>query len=347
MSQGAVPTGPAAYIDGRPVAELRLDADDAGRVFEHGRGPDRCDAMGAREASVVLHDGIYHLFYDGAEPDVGWLACLATSSDLQDWQRHGSVFSYGEAGKRDSHTATSPWFIRHDGLWHAYYVGCTRTTDPPDCVPDVPYYTLKAEAEDLKGPWRKRYDVDVVSTEPNTYHSDTASPGYLFWFQGKLWTFFTCAENVKRPDGRVIHTRSLGMAHAPHPDGPWTVLDESVLPQEEQIENSSLYHEASNGWWFLFTNHVGIDETWDEWTDAIWVYWSKDPTRWDPGNKAVVLDGRNCTWSQQCMGMPSVIKVGERLAIFYDAPGGNRTDHMDRDIGLAWLDLPLSPPGRD
>ena len=178
-------------------------------------------------------------------------------------------------------------------------------------------------------------DVEVVSTEPDTYRSDTANPGYLFWYEEKLWTFFTCAQNLTRPDGRVIHTRSLGMAHAPHPDGPWTVLDAPVLPQEEQIENSSLYHEESNGWWFLFTNHVGIDGNWDEWTDAIWVYCSRDPTSWDPGNKAVVLDGRNCTWSKQCIGMPSVIPVGDRLAILYDAPGGERTDHMNRDIGLA------------
>ena len=108
MSRGTVPTGPTEYVDGRPVAELRLDAEDAGRVIEHGQGPDRCAAMGAREASVVLYDGIYHLFYDGAEPGVGWLACLATSSDLENWQRHGSIFTYGEAGQRDSHTATSP-----------------------------------------------------------------------------------------------------------------------------------------------------------------------------------------------------------------------------------------------
>jgi hypothetical protein len=42
--------------------------------------------------------------------------------------------------------------------------------------------------------------------------------------------------------------------------------------------------------------------------------------------------------------MPSVIKVGERLAVFYDAPGGDSKSHMKRDIGLAWLDLPLIPP---
>lgn len=43
-------------------------------------------------------------------------------------------------------------------------------------------------------------------------------------------------------------------------------------------------------------------------------------------------------------GMPSVIKMGQRLAVFYDAPGGNSISHMKRDIGLAWLDLPLTIP---
>jgi hypothetical protein len=67
----------------------------------------------------------------------------------------------------------------------------------------------------------------------------------------------------------------------------------------------------------------------------------------DPENKAVVLDGRNCKWSKKCIGLPSVVPCGNRLAIFYDAPGGDSTSHMNRDVGLAWLDLPLSPPSND
>ena len=50
---------------------------------------------------------------------------------------------------------------------------------------------------------------------------------------------------------------------------------------------------------------------------------------------------RSC---RACIGMPSVIRVKDRLAVFYDAPGGNSVDHMRRDIGLAWLKLPLIPP---
>jgi hypothetical protein len=93
---------------------------------------------------------------------------------------------------------------------------------------------------------------------------------------------------------------------------------------------------CGNQTWFLFTNHIGIDH--GEYTDAIWVYWSEDPNRWDPKNKAVVLDGRNCAWSNKCIGLPSVVGVGNKLALFYDAPGGDSTSHMKRNIGLAWLD---------
>jgi len=47
--------------------------------------------------------------------------------------------------------------------------------------------------------------------------------------------------------------------------------------------------------------------------------------------------------------LPSVIKVGSKLAILYDGnnaaeiPSGDKS-HMRRDIGLAWLELPLKPP---
>ncbi len=57
----------------------------------------------------------------------------------------------------------------------------------------------------------------------------------------------------------------------------------------------------------------------------------------------MVLDGKNCSWSRRCIGLPSVVKIGLRLAVFYDAPGGDSKSHMKRAIGLAWLDLPLVP----
>jgi hypothetical protein len=48
----------------------------------------------------------------------------------------------------------------------------------------------------------------------------------------------------------------------------------------------------------------------------------------------------------KCIGMPSVAIVGKRLTIFQDAPGCDRDNHMKRGTGLAWPDLPVSPPGQ-
>jgi hypothetical protein len=41
------------------------------------------------------------------------------------------------------------------------------------------------------------------------------------------------------------------------------------------------------------------------------------------------------------------LPIDGKLAVLYDAPGGESTSHMKRDIGLAWLDLPLNPPEED
>jgi len=154
------------------------------------------------------------------------------------------------------------------------------------------------------------------------------------------------------PDGRPAATLRMDAKDQgvilKHGDGPgkcdYLGAREALIFEENGIYHlfSSLYFEPSNKTWFVFTNHIGLDR--EEYTDAVWVYWSKDLNKWDPANKAVVLDGKNCTWSKKCIGMPSVIKVGNRLAMFYDAPGGTSTSHMKRDLGLAWLELPLSPP---
>ena len=68
------------------------------------------------------------------------------------------------------------------------------------------------------------------------------------------------------------------------------------------------------------------------------------PVPWDAAHKDVVLDSTNCSWAKGAIGMPSVIAVKGKLALLYDAAGGRSTSHMHRDIGLAWLTLPIKVP---
>ncbi len=329
-------SSPKVYSDDRPAPRYRLDAVDPGPILRHGEGPDRCDINGMREASLFESDGTYYLYYDGCGPE-GWLACLATSRDLKNWTRHGPKMTFGDPGEDDAGTATSPWFFQDGKTWHMFYVGCRTTTPPPNRIPVMPYYTLKAKADSPEGPWVKQKDVVPFRTVPGTYNAETASPGFIVRQGDEFLMFYSAA------DGPPVR-RTLAIARTRDLDGPWQLAPEPLVPLEEQIENSSVYFEPENQTWFLFTNHIGIDEEGKEFTDAVWVYWSKDLERWNADHKAVVLDGRNCTWAKECLGMPTVLRVGDRLALLYDSPGGEKTSHMRRDIGLAWLNLPLIPP---
>ncbi len=321
---------PRPYPDGRPVASLRLEAKDQGVVLKHGDGPNQCDLLGAREALIFEEKGLYHLFYDGAGP-TGWLACLAISKDLKTWEKKGPILDYGKPGEMDSATAASPWVIFDGQEWHMFYVASPNASPPPDRVPAFPYLTMKARSKALAGPWIKQPEVIPFRTRSGTYYSDTASPGYIVKSGDEYLMFFSASMK-----------RTLGIARTKDLNGPWRLDEAPIVSSEEQIENSSLYFEPANQTWFLFTNHIGLNGY--EYTDAVWVYWSQDLNKWDSRDKAVVLDGQNCIWSKKCIGMPSVLQIGNRLALFYDAPGGESTSHMGRDIGLAWLELPLIPP---
>jgi len=337
-SKTAEHSGPGKYRDGRPATALRMDAQDHGIVLRYGDGPDKCDTLGARDVWVFEADGTYYMHYDGAGPR-GWLCCLAVSKDLLTWEKKGAILDFGRPGEDDSKSASYGVTYFDGKQWHMFYLGTPNVSGPPNLIPSFPYLTMKAKGGSPAGPWIKQKDVVPFRTRPDTYYSITASPGQVVRSGDEFLQFFS--STTRKPGNRCVQ-RTLGIARTKDLDGPWTVDPQPIVPIEEQIENSSLYYEKSITTWFLFTNHIGIDG--GEYTDAIWVYWSKDLNKWDPNHKAVVLDGRNCTWSNRCIGLPSVVRAGRRLALFYDAPGGNSTSHVKRHVGLAWLNLPLAPP---
>lgn len=327
----------AQYPDGRPFTTLRLEATDQGVVLRHGDGPGQCDLLGARDVWVYEAGGTYYMHYDAAGP-TGWLCSLATSKDLVHWEKEGPVLQLGAAGAGDSKSASYGVTYFDGRRWHMFYLGTPNVSPPPDLVPSFPYMTLKATSDSPAGPWRKQPEVIPFAPKPGSYYAETASPGHVIRHGQQYLQFFSASM-----------PRTLAIARTRDLDGPWTVDPQPILPREEQIENSSLYFEPANQTWFLFTNHVGLKDF--EYTDAIWVYWSKDLNHWDPAHKAVVLDPANCTWSKHIIGLPSVVRVGDRLALFYDGhaaaemPDGIKS-HMNRDIGLAWLKLPLAPPAK-
>jgi hypothetical protein len=330
-----------AYEDGRPSTSLRIPAEDYGPVLKHGGGPGDCDIYGARDVWVFESKGTYYMHYDAAGPRA-WLTSLATSRDLVHWDKKGALLDLGAPGEDDSKSASYGVTYFDGKTWHMFYLGTPNTTPPPDRVPAFPYLTMKGHAKSPAGPWTKQRDVTPWRPTPDSFNSVTASPGFTIRYKGEYLQFYSAA--TRDPQTRLTR-RTIALARTKDLNGPWTLSPEPLLPLVEQIENTSLYYERKNKTWFMFTNHVGIRQG-HEYTDAVWVYWSKDPQKWDPRNKAVVLDTSNCKWTKYVVGLPSVVKVKNRLALFYDGLAEDSLSHMRRDIGLAWISLPLQPPTR-
>jgi predicted GH43/DUF377 family glycosyl hydrolase len=321
--------------DRRPTASLRLLCRDEGTVLRHGDGIDSCDVYGAREAIVNKVGDSFYLFYDGAGKD-GWEACLAKSTDLRNWIKIGPVLPLGDSSRNDSKAASSPWIIKSKDGWHMFYLGTAHATLAPDRIPAFPYLTMKAKANAIEGPWIKQYEVNPFTPKKDSYYSLTASPGFIIKYKGAFIQFFSGS----MMDGNAIK-RTLGIAKTKDLNGSWKIMDKPIFPSEEQVENSSIYFDQKSKTWYLFTNHIGITKDNVEYTDAVWVFWSKDIYHWNESNKAVVLDSSNCSWAKGAIGMPSIIRVGDKLAMLYDGAPGNSIGHMKRDIGLAWIPLPL------
>lgn len=326
------------YPDDRSVARLRMKAEDAGVVLKYSREPGRYDSLGARDLWIYQSEDKYYLHYDGAGP-AGWLACLATSTNLVDWEKQGPVLDFGKPGESDSASASYGTTYFDGTTWHMFYLGTPHASPAPNYIPMFPYLTMKAKSHSPAGPWIKQPGVIPFTCVEDTYYDVTASPGHIIRQGEEFMMFFSAASQ----DQAGTH-RTLSIARTRNLDQPWKVDAQPILSAKEQIENTSLYFEPANGLWFLFCNHIGLRAGEGEYTDAVWVYWTRDLNHWDSANKAVVLDGSNCRWSSRCIGLPGVVKRGNRLAVLYDAPGGESTSHMKRDIGLAWLTLPLEPP---
>ena len=134
--------------------------------------------------------------------------------------------------------------------------------------------------------------------------------------------------------GNPCVQRTLGIARTRDLDGVWTPDAQPLVPIEEQVENSSLYYEPASQTWFLFTNHIGLDG--GEFTDAVWVYWTRDLNQWNPKDKAI---GQGC------------LKLATKPALGREAPprrpglGGNGRSGVRPPPALRRLSLTRSVHG--
>jgi predicted GH43/DUF377 family glycosyl hydrolase len=320
-----------------------LRAVDSSIVLRHG-DIGFGDQYGARDPWVFEFEGRYFMHYDAAG-ESGWLAALATSNDGRVWTKHGPIFELGEPGAPDAASASYATTFYDDERWHAFYLGTPNATADQLKVPAFPYMTLKARAPSPIGPWTKQVGFVPFAPAESSWYADTASPGAIVKLANEYLMIFS--GSARDSSNRIW--RTLGVARTGDLDAPWTIDPDPLFPITEQVENSSLYFQDKTSTWFLFTNHVGeatdrepvAPQATSEYTDAVWVYWAPDLASFSPSRRAVVLDADNVGWSPRIVGLPSVLEIDGRLAIFFDGSQDDDIGHGYRDIGVAWLDLPI------
>ena len=326
------------------------------------------DGGGIREAVVKRVGDTYYLSYDGAIPGAAptsyWNACEAVSKDLIHWEKRGvtllsSALTHPESDNlhyKDFCSASSPWDFFDGKKWYRYYVGADHCS--PEGIPAFIYSTMLAVADSADGPWRKLCDEpgkgNFVCIRPGgegSWDEVTASPGqvienprykddpenerrYLMFYSG------SCAGETKRSIG-IARTDDLCAADDfSCLTGNFWIKDENpIIPPQDDIENTSIFYEEETGLYWLFTNHIYNNE----YTNSVWVYWSYDPEKWNPENKAVVIDKTVSTFAKGAIGMPTVVRISkDKLGLLYDGALGDSTSHLDRHIGYAEISLPIS-----
>ena len=319
------------------------------------------DGGGVREANINREGSTYYMYYDGASTfgENLWRACLATSTDLVHWTKQGKKLNAaidddptGSAkGYRDWRSASSPWIIKEGSTYYMFYLGCLNVFGGG--IPSSPYYTLLATSTSISGPWTKRNSAAGKEKHVPFYTDalhECSAPGCVIvnpkWtgasdIVNKKYLLFTCGSFAES----IVRTNDLSTTDAYDAATPnfWTYDPQYLFPPEDCPENSSMYYEPANGYYFLFVNHIRTPQK--DYTDAAWVYWTKDIDHWDQNNKAIVIDASVSTFAKGAVGMPTVVKVdSSKLALFYDGCVGTGTGHLGRSIGLAYIKLPLQPP---
>ena len=362
MNRATLFLGLAVLLPGcktAPLPDLRMPATDLGPILLHG---DAFDSLGARDPYILAANDSFYLYYDAAGAE-GWKAAVAISADLRRWEKKGTILELGDSSDADAKSASYAVVASGDGGCFMLYLATQKSFHRVWKIPANPYRICSATAPHPLGPWTQNRVPLLPLGDAGEFDEMATCPAFLLKHRDGWLMFYSAAG---RREGSPLLHRTIGLAAADSLTGKWRKTGVPLLPPGEQIENASLYYEASSGHWFLFSNRVtclpprvksvvalGAGRPL-EYTDAIVVYWSDNLYIWDARNKAVVLDGSNVSWSTHIIGLPSVIAGNDTLWIFYDGRMGSNelwgypdgADHMQRDIGLSYLELPLRAPGR-
>ncbi|HEY8305555.1 MAG TPA: glycoside hydrolase family 130 protein [Lapillicoccus sp.] len=240
---------PAAVVVGDRVALLyRAHADDivshvglawsdGGYVFEREPQPvlspsEDYDRFGVEDPRVTEVDGTYYLTYSGWDRDRS-LLCLATSSDLHTWTKHGPLFPDFDTFQPQGRGETGAWSkaggILRERVGDHYLMLFGEGSIWAATSRDLLHWT----------PTTSDIDPPLMAPRPGTFTDFLVEvgPPPLLTDDGLVLLVHNAA--VKDPDGSVRYTAGQLLVH---PERPQEVLAELTRPWIEPLT-----HEERHG----------------------------------------------------------------------------------------------------
>ncbi|MFN8705951.1 MAG: hypothetical protein ACK526_14055 [Planctomyces sp.] len=328
------------------------------------------DRRGAQAPYVVLHDGLWWMFYAGIGDDGVQRICLATArpEKPKEWNRIGPILPSGAAGSFDERSATYPRIHRFGDRWHLYYSGRSRRRGPQHFSE---YYGIGlARSFDLKH-WEKYSDKPVldgtgIAEYPenqalvglgNILDPDIISDGTATT-SAKFRMYYTLLPGKEDPDWKkngtwhVIEHKLIASAESV--DGIQWTDRRVVMERRRDIAEENIAVVGMNVW--KTPNHfhaiyTGLGTGSGSYVLAEAV--SHDGLNWDRGtgnNISMTPPSADDSgtrpdqpqnvpsntmphpsfWEREMIGYPSILHEGELLRMFYNGSSGGSTG-----IGMA------------
>jgi beta-1,2-mannosidase len=207
------------------VSHIGLAWSDDGYAFDREPEPllspsEGYDKFGCEDARLTQIDGTYYLTYTGWDREHA-LLCLATSSDLHTWTKHGPLFPDFDTFQPQGQAAPGPWSkaggilpVRVNGRWLMYFgEGSIWTATSEDLISWTP--TVPDSEPPMMAPRPGTFSDFLVEVGPQPLVTD----------DGLILLLHNAA--VKNPDGSVCYTAGQLLIH---PDRPDQILAELSRP---------------------------------------------------------------------------------------------------------------------
>jgi predicted GH43/DUF377 family glycosyl hydrolase len=219
------------------VSHVGLAWSDGGYVFEREPQPvlspsEDYDRFGVEDPRVTEVDGTYYLTYSGWDRDRS-LLCLATSSDLHTWTKHGPLFPDFDTFQPQGRGETGAWSkaggILRERVGDHYLMLFGEGSIWAATSRDLLHWT----------PTTSDIDPPLMAPRPGTFTDFLVEvgPPPLLTDDGLVLLVHNAA--VKDPDGSVRYTAGQLLVH---PERPQEVLAELTRPWIEPLT-----HEERHG----------------------------------------------------------------------------------------------------